>query len=124
MKHIAHILWLLYLYTIAATSLLFVTLGTYSIVNTSLRVYLFPKVDIWHCSSNRVPDFSQSSCDSGMCQPKYRPPTDEEIAECRERNAQEEVIDSMSMLIVSLPIFIFHWRFVRRERKQKVSRNI
>jgi len=123
MKYVMHILWLFYLYAVAAVSLLFVAIGTYSIINTSLRVYLFPKVDIGYCD-DRVPDFTQSSCDGGMCKPGYRPATDEEIAACRERNVQEDFIDAISMLSVSLPIFVVHWRLARRERRRKVARDV
>jgi hypothetical protein len=39
--------------------------------------------------------------------------------ECYKAERQKKIVDALTMIVVSLPIYLFHWSFIIRERKNK-----
>lgn len=116
-----HLVWVrtIYLYLATFLGLIFIVIGASTLVNRFLETYVFP-VDYYSFV--------------GGCETKYDPAagrdttmTDEDKTKCQadmdaqnKKNAQNDANRdfawSLSMLVVGVPLFVGHWRIVRKEK--------
>lgn len=111
-----------YLYIASLISLLFIAIGCYTLLNTALKFYLFPKAEKGGYSRCEYMEPAPTVCDeNGLnCKPEVTPDSkedkDQKKEECYSEERQKNVADALTMIIIALPIFLFHWRLVRREK--------
>lgn len=127
----------IYLYVAALVSLIFVAVGTGTILNTALRAYVFPKAEKGGYSRcNEAPTVcSFPEVQKNAASENQKVKLDEIIAdyenwrkdntgeECFSAERQRSVVDALTMLIVALPICIFHWRLIKKEKEEKEESN-
>ena len=129
----------IYLYAVSIISLFLLVFSAGQIVNIGLKTWVFPKAD---------PNYNQRCDDSGNIyygggpapmatkpidangQPvAVKEPTAEEkaaakktceqnLADQRSADRQNQLVSALSMLLVALPVFIFHFRIVQKERNE------
>ena len=99
---------LLYLYLFSFVGLLIVVVGSIQMVNLGLKTFVFKDVDKYEIY------------------PSY-PVKGGEIVESSEiilarqereavRQKQRELINSVSMIVVGLPLYLYHWKLIGREK--------
>ncbi|MFZ2188172.1 MAG: hypothetical protein WAV73_01245 [Candidatus Moraniibacteriota bacterium] len=122
---------IIYLYLIAAASLLFVAIGSGRLLDTGLKYFIFPaaeKKDYYEC--NQQPPISPVISKEGATADqkvqidallkdyenwKENQSGDNCIVPARQNN----FIDALTMVIIALPILLIHWRFIKKEKEEK-----
>ncbi|MCX6761878.1 MAG: hypothetical protein NTY33_03525 [Candidatus Moranbacteria bacterium] len=121
----------IYLFLVAAVSLLFVAIGTGTILNTGLKYYIFPEAEkkgYFEC--NQQPPISPVISKDGATEVqktqidallkdydnwKENQSGDKCIAPAR----QNKIIDALTTVIIALPILLIHWSFIRKGKEEK-----
>ena len=125
----------IYLYAVALVSLIFTGIGAGTILNTGLKYYLFPEAEkksYFDC--NYEPPMAAYPSKEGTT-PEQKEQIDamikdykkwkEEITgdNCIRPARQNKIIDALTMLIIALPICLFHWRIIKKDKKDKEENN-
>lgn len=112
-----------YLYIAALISLLFVAIGAYTLLNTAIKTYVLPKAEkggYGRCEYiNREPMVcvdGKSDCNSSQNEEVSEEEQKIKREECYAEERQKNVADALTMIMIALPIFMFHWRLVRKEK--------
>ena len=122
-----------YLYTVSLISLIFLAVGIGNLINTSLKStffkeaekrdytvcnnypYYFSSVDMLKGSE---PGEKQEVIDQ-MIQ-SYEEWEKKNIGEdCYNAEREKKMVDSLTMILISLPLYASHWTIIRRERRKK-----
>ena len=130
----------IYLYLAALISLIFVAVGTGNILNTLLKAYVFPeaeKAGYGICASQ--PPMYEISAKQSLEKTKNSEIATQEEKEqlealledyakwkennsgdiCYKRERQNNLVNSFTMLLIALPICLFHWRVIKKDKKEK-----
>ena len=126
----------IYLYTVALISLVFLAIGTGNLINTSLKAYIFTeaeKNDYSRCTS--YPYFV-SAIDAEAIKKNSEITVDQKAQidsmlndyenwkkentgdTCIKAERQKKMLDALTMILISLPLYIFHWRMARKEKQE------
>ncbi len=99
---------LLYLYLFSFVGLLIVVFGSIQLVNLGLKAYVFKGADTYEVYPISLPDGKPME-------------TKEELLAKQERETarqrQRELVNSVSMLVVGTPLYLYHWRLIKKESK-------
>lgn len=112
-----------YLYLVSAVTLFMILFATVSLVNLGLRAWLFPKAD---GNTYYAPITTQQYCTADKEGKQVCPPADQ-LAKLQEQDKvrqdeqkvsdrQRELASNISMLIVAIPLFAYHWMTIRKDR--------
>ncbi len=100
---------LLYLYLFSFVGLLIVIFGSIQMVNLGLKTFVFSDIDTYE--SFPVTDPSGKYIESK-----------EEIMERQKRESkrqrQRDFVYSFSMLAVGTPVYLYHWRLIKKENRK------
>jgi hypothetical protein len=115
----------IYLYLVSFVALMMVVFSLADLINTALRTWVFTKADYY---GNYY--VSEPACDplSVKGSPEIKPLSTEE---CDKRRTQQKQVDEdnriaqrqrdmvrdISMIVVGVPVFIFHWMTIRKKEK-------
>lgn len=110
---------LLYLYLFSFIGLLVGVIGAIQLVDLGIKVYLFKGADRYENYS--VPTkFTPEGKEVKL--------TDEEVAEQKrmqetetQRQRQRQASTALSMLLVGIPLYKYHWNLIQKESKQSKS---
>lgn len=120
-----------YLYLVAAVSLLFMAIGLGTILNTGIKYYLFPaaeKKSYYECNT-QPPVASVISKEGATNEQKVQ--IDELLADyqnwkenqsgdkCIVPARQNKLVDAFTMAIIALPICWVHWTFIRKNKEEQ-----
>lgn len=121
----------IYLYITILTSLIFMSIGTGILLNTGLKYYIFPKAEKggYHRCNQQPPLYGvdiYSKIDSedqkqlleNLLRDYEQWQKNNTGEECYNQDRQKEIVKALTMLIVSLPIFLFHWNIIRKEKNK------
>ncbi len=110
----------LYLYVVAVVALFMMVFSTVDIISIALKTWVFTKADyVYVYPASPVP------CEAGI-KGGCLSPEDQKKNVAEQKQAQEDqrasqkqndIVRNISMLIVAIPLFIFHWTIIRRDRK-------
>lgn len=100
---------LLYLYLFSFVGLIIVVFGSIQLVDLSLKTYVFKNADRYPIYPISVPktDPSYISADDQKKQ------QDEQVNQQR----QQQLVNSISMIVVGLPLYLYHWKTIGKESK-------
>lgn len=126
----------IYLYLVAAISLIFVAVGAGRLFNIGLKAAFFPEAEkksYYEC--NNQPPVSPIISKEGTTADQkaqidallkdYDNWKENQSGEkCIVPARQNNLIDSLTMMIVALPILLIHWRFIKKEKEEKETENI
>lgn len=95
---------LVYLYLFAAIGLITIIVGTVRMVDLGLKTFVFKDTDKFEVYSSKLPDG----------QPEL---TVEEMQARQERetkrNRQRQLVEALSMLMVGVPVYLYHWKTIQ-----------
>jgi hypothetical protein len=99
---------LLYLYLFSFVGLLIVVIGTISMVNLGLKAFIFRDADTYE--TYPVSDPNGKIVTS---------PEEEKARQQRDlsRQRQRDLAQSISMIAVGLPLYLYHWKTIQKEKK-------
>lgn len=104
---------LLYLYLFSFIGLIIAVIGTIQIVDLGMKVYIFKNADMYY-------DYSRPmKIDSNGKEIEL---TEKEIEEQKvlqeketTRNRQRQISTALSMLLVGIPLYKYHWSTIKKE---------
>lgn len=110
----------IYLYLVSFVALMMLVFSTADIVNIILRTYVFTKADQYEfygptapCPAIKSPDGKVAS-DTPDCaaidQQNRKSAADSQAAQ-----RQRDIVRDISMILVGIPLFAFHWRIIKRK---------
>lgn len=110
----------MYLYAVSFVALMMIVFSAADLVNTVLRVYIFKQADRNFYSYGTIPCPKVEITASGT-QPKVPPCiSPEEQKRIDEQNAaaqrERDLVRDISFLIIGIPLFLFHWRIVKKQQ--------
>ncbi len=132
----------IYLYVAVLISLIFTAVGAGRIINTTLKAYIFTEAEKggYECK-NQPPMYSievqtiEKSKGSELTTEDQKKQLDALLNDyenwkkdnegevCYKRQRAMNYVDSFTMFIVALPICLFHWRVIRRDKKEVDDNN-
>lgn len=128
----------IYLYVAALVSLIFVAVGTGTILNTVLKAYVFPKAEKGGFSrcNQQPPVFGlDKNAFAGVATSDQKAQLENVIRdyeqwkanntgeECYSQERQNNVVDALTMLVIALPVCLFHWRLIKKDKEEKEAEN-
>jgi len=97
---------LIYLYLFSFVGLLVVVIGAVRMVDLGMKVFVFKDADRYEYSA-----------------PEMKPKDEEVLRQNAERdqrrNREREFSNSLSMIVVGLPLYIYHWKTIQKENREK-----
>lgn len=99
---------LLYLYLFSFVGLLIVVIGSIQMVNLGLKTFIFKDVDKYEIyPSYPIKGEEQVESPEVISARQDREAT---------RQRQRDLINSVSMIVVGLPLYIYHWKLIAKEK--------
>lgn len=92
----------IYLYLFSFVGLLIAVMGTIRLVDLGMKTFIFPKADIYTI----YVDDSMKSQEEQM----------KRQLEDQERNRQREFSSAISMIVVGVPLYLYHWKTINKEK--------
>ncbi len=106
---ITEIIKLIYIYLFSAIGLILIIIGMVKLIDLGLKVYIFKQADVYY-TPKIYPDINQGE----KLTPEEIAKREEEQIKAEEINRiaerQRTVSNAIALLIVGLPVFIYHWR--------------
>lgn len=99
---------LLYLYLFSFVGLLIVVIGSIQMVNLGLKTFVFKDVDKYEI----YPSYPVKEGDMVESPEVISARQDREAT----RQRQRELINSVSMIVVGLPLYLYHWKLIAKEK--------
>ncbi len=124
----------IYLYTVALLSLLFLAIGIGNLINTTLKAYAFPEAekrdyDICY-QSYYYPSEIDKIKKTPLTTEEQQAEIDNIISEyntwknqntgdsCYKAERQKRMVDALTMILISFPLYVFHWGLIRKEKSE------
>lgn len=108
---------LLYLYLFAFIGLLITVIGTIQIVDLGLKVYVFQGADRYEYYAGPRVEGSEDVSAEEQAQYEEEMQAINDREQVRQR--QRQLSTSISMILVGLPVYLYHWRIISRENQAK-----
>jgi hypothetical protein len=123
-----------YLYVAVLVSLIFVAVGSGRLLDTALKTYVFPKAEKGGYSrcNEQPPVYGLDNLKGASLTTEEQKQqianliTDYENwkksntgEECYSAERQSNVVDAITMIIIALPIYLLHWRIIKKEKEEK-----
>jgi len=124
----------IYLYAAALISLIFVAVGTGRLLNTALKFYVFPKAEKggFNRCNQQPPLYNvDKNALTGVATPDQKIQLENLLRdyeqwqkdntgeECYSVERQNNAVDSLTLIIVALPICLLHWKMIKKEKEEK-----
>lgn len=130
----------IYLYLAALISLIFVAVGAGTIINTTLKAYVFPEAEKggYGMCNNEPPIYGfdqiksiENTKDNNITTQDQKDQIAALLADykswkeknsgdiCYKRERQGSYVDSFTMLLVALPLCLGHWRIIKKDKEEK-----
>lgn len=108
---------LLYLYLFSFVGLLITVIGIIRLVELGMKVYIFQGADQYSYYS--APVIKEPGVEN--LSPEEQKQRDEEQKKQQEeeniRNRQREFSGALAMIIVGIPLYLYHWKTIQKENK-------
>ena len=113
----------IYLYLFSLVGLVLVVIGCVRLVDLGLKAWIFKKAD----QIVIYPEYPRKYIAPGESVKELTPEEEEKYKEeqlefqTKEKEAQRErtAANSLAMIIVGTPLFLYHWRTIQRNKEQK-----
>ncbi|MFA5086557.1 MAG: hypothetical protein WC468_03170 [Candidatus Paceibacterota bacterium] len=126
----------IYLYTVALISLVFLAVGTGNLINTTLKAYIFTEAEKNEYSRCTSYPYFVSSIDAEAVKKNTQITEDQKTQidnmlkeyenwkkentgdVCIKAERQKKMLDAVTMILIALPLYVFHWRMARKEKQE------
>lgn len=109
----------IYLYLFALIGLVLITIGCVRLVGLGLKTYIFTKADIYIEYPMARP-IKVAPVEIGKETVEMEQPTKEELEEYQNKqqtaNRQREAAESLAFIIVGLPLYLYHWKTIKKDK--------
>ncbi|MEF8846844.1 MAG: hypothetical protein V5A57_00170 [Candidatus Paceibacterota bacterium] len=131
----------IYLYLFALLGLALITIGTVRLVDLGLKTYVFTKADqqfyavpgpqlkpgsevdieklVENCKNDKEISQEQRDFLAAWSEDHQQWKQKQESNERLKSQRQEKAANSLALLIVGLPLFVYHWKVIKRETEIK-----
>ena len=120
-----------YLYIVSLLSLIFLAVGIGNLLNTTLKATFFKEAEkrdysvcynypYYYSNIEKNPEMSEIQLEQidNMIR-DYENWKEKNTGEtCYKSEREKKIVDSLSMIIIALPLYIFHWMMIRREKRE------
>lgn len=111
----------IYLYLFALIGLVLITIGCVRLVGLALKTYIFTKADIYIEYPMTRP-MKIAPVDGNKTE-EFQQPSKEELEEYQNKqqtsNRQREAAESLAFIIVGLPLYLYHWSVIKKDKKEE-----
>lgn len=108
---------LLYLYLFSFIGLIITVIGTIQIVDLGLKVYIFKDADVYtYQLDEKTVDQNGNIVEISEEEKDKRTKLMEEE---NKKNRQRQISTALSMMLVGLPLYKYHWSLIKKESKVK-----
>jgi hypothetical protein len=108
----------IYLYLISLVGIILITIGCVKLIDLALKTYVFTKADVYY----EYPITKPISATEKSGQIEYQEPSKQEIedfnAKQKTSQRQRDAAESLAMIIVGLPLYLYHWLTIRKDAKE------
>jgi hypothetical protein len=133
MKKTTKTVRIFYLYVVSLLSLIFLAVGIGNLANTTLKATIFKEAEKRDYSVCYSYPYYVSSVDlknlEGLTANQneriesmirdYESWQERNTGEaCYRSEREKRMVDSLTMILVALPLYIFHWAIIRREKRE------
>ncbi len=108
----------LYLYGVSGVALVMMVVASIGLVNLAIEEYVLDvkdwgeiSKDYWECDEENVSSQQYESFE------ECKQSVDEQRATEADNDKKRALAEYISMLIVAVPLYIFHWKIIRKEKK-------
>lgn len=114
----------IYLYLFALIGLTLVTIGAVRLVTLGLKVYVFTRADQFYNypQPRAIPAPPEKLKDYTASPGEVAQPSQTEIDEYNKNqlatNRQNEAAGAIAMIIVGLPLYLYHWGKVKKDKEE------
>ncbi len=105
----------LYLYLFSLIGLLIVVIGAVQMVDLALNVFVFPDADRYGDYPRFPGELGSDMSDEEQIAYEAQMVEYQEIEQSRSR--QRQLSSALAMLVVGLPLYLYHWRTITREKE-------
>lgn len=123
----------IYLYLASLISLIFVAAGAGNLLNTGLKAAFFPEAEkksYYECTAQPPVYGCESLKDSAKNETQAKEidallkdydnwKKENSGQPCISAARQNRIVDALTMLIIAIPIFLFHWNIIKKEKAEK-----
>ena len=120
-----------YLYIVSLLSLIFLAVGVGNLLNTTLKATFFKEAEkrdysvcynypYYYSNSEKTAEMDEVQLEQidNMIR-DYENWKEKNTGEtCYKSEREKKIVDSLSMIIIALPLYIFHWMMIRREKRE------
>ncbi len=116
-----HIIKNIYLYLVCFVTLMMMVVAVGDIIQIGLKKYIFTKADqdMYYPTMTCSPPVPTADKTSPAVKPedcaKQQADEQKRSLDAREAQRQRDLVRDISFIVVSLPLFAFHWSLVRRK---------
>jgi hypothetical protein len=107
----------IYLYLISLVGIILITIGCVKLIDLALKTYVFTKADVYY----EYPMTKPISAIEKIGAITYQEPSKAEIEEfnAKQRTSQRQrtAAESLALIIVGLPLYLYHWLTIRKDAK-------
>jgi hypothetical protein len=107
---------LLYLYLFSAVGLIVTIIGTTRLVDLGLKVFVFKNADSYYTYPYQTapdPEGKVSSDEAKKIEAQNAKFNEEET----KRQRQRETSGAVAMIVVGLPLYLYHWKTIQKDNK-------
>ena len=112
----------IYLYIFTLVGLILVVIGGVRFLDMGLKMFVFTQAEQEYEYDYREPKAvtidEESGCKECVCPGLIS--NEERITQRRHRDASE----SLAMIFVGIPLYLYHWSIIKRESKEKKAKNL
>lgn len=101
---------LIYLYLFSFVGLLTVVIGSVRMVDLGLKVFVFPDSDKYEYSIPAPIDGEKNQIDEKTIRANAE--------RDQKRNRERDLSNSLAMIAVGLPLYLYHWKTIQKENKK------
>lgn len=120
-----------YLYIVSLLSLIFLAVGIGNLLNTTLKAAFFKEAEkrdysvcynypYYYSNIEKTAEMDEVQLEQidNMIR-DYENWKEKNTGEtCYKSEREKKIVDSLSMIIIALPLYIFHWMMIRREKRE------
>ncbi len=106
-----------YLYLVSVISLIIAVVGAIMLLNLALKTWIFTKADrdyygVYPCYSQKP---VMPNGEPAKCTPEEEALQTKQNQDNRSAQKQRDASQALSLLLISAPVWFFHWRLAKRE---------
>jgi len=104
----------IYLYLFALVGLATLVIGTARIINVGLKAWIFTEADRqdYYYPRPAIEEKTSSSTEE-LSEMSFKP------VDYAKQQQQHDLASAISMIIVGLPLYLYHWSVIKKDNKRK-----